>query len=132
LAESEMPQPPGVRHRRLDRSDKRGRELRSLQLGYYDRGMLVFAGKAGTGFDLKTGHDLVARLRKLERPDPPFAAVPRAYQRGARWAEPKLVAEVTFTTWTADHLLRHPSFEGLREDKPAGQVKLERPKTKGT
>ena len=57
-----------------------------------------------------TGHDLVARLRKLERPAPPFAAVARAYQRGADWAEPRLVAEVAFSTWTADHLLRHPSF----------------------
>jgi len=113
-------------------SDKRGRSLRSLLLGYYDGGKLIFAGKAGTGFDLKTGHDLVAWLRKLERPEPPFVAVPRAYQRGARWAEPKLVVEVAFTTWTADHLLRHPSFEGLREDKPARQVKLERPKTKGS
>ena len=69
-------------------------------------------------------------MRKLERADPPFAAVPRAYQRGARWVAPRLVAEVTFTTWTADHLLRHPSFEGLREDKPAKDVKLERAKAK--
>jgi bifunctional non-homologous end joining protein LigD len=38
------------------------------------------------------------------------------------------VAEVAFSTWTADHLLRHPSFEGLREDKPAGKVKLEQPR----
>jgi bifunctional non-homologous end joining protein LigD len=56
--------------------------------------------------------------------------VPRAYQRGAHWARPRLVAAVTFTTWTADHFLRHPSFEGLREDKPAKEVKLERPKGK--
>ena len=107
-------------------SDKRGRSLRSLLLGYYDKGKLIFAGKAGTGFDLKTGHDLVTRLRKLERADPPFTAVPRAYQRGSRWAEPRLLAEVTFSTWTADNLLRHPSFEGLREDKPAKDVKLDR------
>jgi bifunctional non-homologous end joining protein LigD len=79
-------------------------------------------------FALKAEPELVARLRKLERPDPPFTKVPRAYQRSARWAEPKLVAEVTFSTWTADHLLRHPSFEGLREDKPARAVKLERPR----
>jgi bifunctional non-homologous end joining protein LigD len=38
------------------------------------------------------------------------------------------VAEVTFTTWTADDLLRRHSFEGLREDKPAKDVKLERPR----
>ena len=67
---------------------------------------------------------------KIERDTPPFVAVPRAYQRGARWVDPRLVAEVTFTTWTADHLLRHPSFEGLREDKPAKDVKLERAKAK--
>jgi bifunctional non-homologous end joining protein LigD len=41
-----------------------------------------------------------------------------------------LVAEVTFSTWTADNLLRHPSFEGLREDKPVKDVNLERPKGK--
>jgi bifunctional non-homologous end joining protein LigD len=92
------------------------------------RGKLIFAGKAGTGFDLNTGRELAERLGKIERDTPPFASVPRAYQRGARWVDPRLVAEVTFTTWTADHLLRHPSFEGLREDKPAKDVKLERPR----
>ena len=112
------------------RSDKPGRELRSLLLGYYDRGKLVFAGKAGTGFGLAAGRELAERLGKIERDTPPFAAVPRDYQRGARWVDPRLVAEVTFTTWTADHLLRHPSFEGLREDKPAKDVKLERAKAK--
>jgi bifunctional non-homologous end joining protein LigD len=59
---------------------------------------------------------------RLLRPQAPACA----YQRGARWAEPRLVAEVAFTTWTADHLLRHPSFQGLREDKPAREVQLER------
>ena len=71
-------------------------------------------------------------MRKIERDDAPFASVPRAYQRGARWVEPKLVAEVAFTTWTADRLLRHPSFEGLREDKPAREVRLERSSHKGS
>ena len=111
-------------------SDKPGRELRSLLLGYYDRGKLIFAGKAGTGFGLAAGRELAERLAKIERDTPPFAAVPRAYQRGASWVDPRLVAEVTFTTWTADHLLHHPSFEGLREDKSAKDVKLERAKAK--
>jgi bifunctional non-homologous end joining protein LigD len=111
-------------------SDKEGRSLRSLLLGYYDKGKLRFAGKAGTGFDLNTGHELVAQLRKLERADPPFTAVPREYERGSRWAEPRLVAEVAFSTWTLDHLLRHPSFEGLREDKPAREIHLERSRKK--
>jgi hypothetical protein len=59
-------------------------------LGYYEGDAkygspkLIFAGKSGTGFAGKTGRELIARLRQLERPDPPFTAVPRAYQRGAR------------------------------------------------
>jgi bifunctional non-homologous end joining protein LigD len=93
-------------------SEKEGRSLRSLLLGYYKGDQLVFAGKAGTGFDLITGRDLVARLRNFERPDPPFAAVPRAYQRGARWAEPKLVAEVAFTTCAGD-CARYPCRHGF-------------------
>lgn len=105
--------------------------LRSLLLGYYGGERLVFAGKAGTGFALKTGRDLVARLAKLERPDPPFVEVPRSYQRGAHWAQPRLVVEVTFISWTADGVLRHPSLQGLREDKPAKGVKLELPGAAG-
>jgi bifunctional non-homologous end joining protein LigD len=108
-------------------SDKPGRSLRSLLLGYYDRGKLVFAGKAGTGFGLAVGGELAevcARSNATPRPSPRS----RTYQRGARWVDPRLVAEVTFTTWTADKLLRHPSFEGLREDKPAKDVRLERPR----
>jgi bifunctional non-homologous end joining protein LigD len=110
------------------RSDKPGRELRSLLLGYYEGGKLVFAGKAGTGFGLAAGRELAERLGKIERDTPPFVSVPRAYQRGTRWVDPRLVAEVTFTTWTADNLLRHPSFEGLREDKPARAVEREVPR----
>jgi bifunctional non-homologous end joining protein LigD len=111
-------------------SDKPGRDLRSLLLGYYRGGKLIFAGKAGTGFGLAAGRELAECLRKIERDTPPFASVPRAYQRGARWVDPRLVVEVTFTTWTIDNLLRHPSFEGLREDKPAKDVRLERAKGK--
>ena len=101
-------------------------ELRSLLLDYDEGGNLIFAGAAGSGVCLTAGRELAERLCQFERDTPPFVAVPRAYQRGARWVDPRLVAEVTFTTWTTDDLLRHPSFEGLREDKPAKDVKLER------
>ncbi len=108
-------------------SDKQGRSLKSLLLGYYDRGgALVFAGKAGTGFSLKLGHDLVAQLRKIEKLDPPFAEIPREYRRGSRWAAPRLVAEIAYSNWTTDGVMRHPKFLGLREDKPAREVRLER------
>jgi bifunctional non-homologous end joining protein LigD len=53
--------------------------------------------------------------------------VPRAEARGAHWVEPVYVAAVEFTAWTRDGHLPHPSFKGLREDKPARPVKAERP-----
>jgi bifunctional non-homologous end joining protein LigD len=107
-------------------SEAAGRDLRSLLVGHYRDGKLVLAGKVGTGFTLESGRQLAARLRKLERVDPPFATVPREYRRGVTWVEPRLVVEVEFTTWTSDGILRHPSFQGVREDKPAREVKLER------
>jgi len=108
-------------------SDKQGRSLKSLLLGYYDRtGRLVFAGKVGTGFSLKLGRELVERMPKIERPDPSFASVLRDYVRGSRWTEPRLVAEIAYSNWTTDGVMRHPKFLGLREDKLAGKVRLER------
>jgi bifunctional non-homologous end joining protein LigD len=109
-------------------SDKQGRSLKSLLLGYYDHaGRLRFAGKAGTGFALKMGHELVARLRKIERPSPPFSLVPSSYLRGSRWAEPRLVAEVAYSNWTTDQVMRHPKFVGLRKDKAPREARRETP-----
>ncbi|HMH75492.1 MAG TPA: DNA ligase D, partial [Candidatus Udaeobacter sp.] len=99
-------------------------EFGSLLLGVHDRdGRLVYAGRVGTGFDHATLKDLGARLRKLERRASPFSADgPRPPGRGAHWVKPELVAEVAFTEWTRDGLLRHPAFQGLREDKPAARI----------
>jgi bifunctional non-homologous end joining protein LigD len=99
-------------------------EFGSLLLGVHDRdGRLVYAGRVGTGFDHATLKNLGARLRKLERRGSPFAAAgPRPPARGAHWVKPELVAEVAFTEWTRDGLLRHPAFQGLREDKPAARI----------
>ena len=99
-------------------------EFGSLLLGVHDRdGRLVYAGRVGTGFDHATLRSLGARLRKLEQSASPFVADgKRPPARGAHWVKPELVAEVAFTEWTRDGLLRHPAFEGLREDKPAAQV----------
>jgi bifunctional non-homologous end joining protein LigD len=84
---------------------------------------LVFAGKVGTGFNATTLKDLRKRLDKLERKTPAFKKAPRgAEARRSHWVEPKLVAEVAFTEWTEDGVLRHPTFQGLREDKAASDV----------
>ncbi len=99
-------------------------EFGSLLLGVHDRdGRLVYAGRVGTGFDHATLESLGKRLRKLERRASPFSPDGRRPPaRGAHWVKPELVAEVAFTEWTRDGLLRHPAFQGLREDKPAAQI----------
>jgi bifunctional non-homologous end joining protein LigD len=102
--------------------------LGALLLGVYEEEKLVFAGKVGTGFTAKTLLDLRRRLQRIERKTPPFANPPRgAEARGAHWVEPKLVCEVAFTEWTRDGHLRHPAFQGLREDKAAREVRRELP-----
>lgn len=103
--------------------------LGSLVLGVFEGGRLVYAGRCGTGFTAEVLADLRARLDRLERKTPPFADRPTgADARGVHWVTPKLVCEVEFTEWTADGRLRHPSFQGLREDKDPEEVTRERPR----
>ena len=88
---------------------------------------LVFAGKVGTGFGEATLRTLARRLEKLEIDKPAFRNPPRgAEARRSHWVRPELVAEVAFTEWTDEGILRHPSFQGLREDKPPAEVVRER------
>jgi bifunctional non-homologous end joining protein LigD len=97
----------------------------ALLVGVYDEDRrLRYAGRVGTGFTDRTLADLHAQLAGLAADTPPFADPPRL--AGAHWVRPELVAEVTFREWTRDGILRQPSFKGLREDKPAGQVTRER------
>lgn len=109
-------------------SDRPGRDLRSLALGLYEGGALRYAGRVGTGFDAETRAMLLARLKPLARKAAP-AEVPRAAARGVKWVEPVLVAEVAFAEFTADHVIRHASFLGLREDKEAQEIVPESPAT---
>lgn len=96
----------------------------SLLVGYYDeRGGLRYAGGVGTGFTDQLLRDLHTRLVKIHRRTSPFAEnVSPRHLKGAKWVDPKLVAQVGFTEWTRDGRLRHPRFLGLRFDKPARSV----------
>jgi len=106
-------------------SDKKGRGFRALLLGLNEGGKLRYAGKVGTGFSNAVQHDLRARLDNLAAAKP-AAPVPRAEARGAHWVKPVLVAEIAFAEFTADNVVRHASFLGLREDKPAEAVVIEK------
>lgn len=101
------------------------KRLGALLVGYWNDEKLRYAGKVGTGFDEQMLELLGHELERRERRTPPFAAtdLPRA----ARWAEPELVAQVAFAEWTRDGKLRHPRFQGLRDDKPAREVVREEP-----
>jgi bifunctional non-homologous end joining protein LigD len=101
--------------------------LGALLAGYYETNRLVFAGKVGTGFTHQGVLDLRKRLNAIERPTSPFDPPPAgALGRRAHWVEPRLIAEVEFTEWTADGKIRHPSFQGLRTDKNPKEVRRER------
>ncbi|MCA0029186.1 DNA ligase D [Mesorhizobium sp. B263B2A] len=108
-------------------SDKTGRGLRSLLVGYYDGGSLHYAGRVGTGFSTRGANDLKKKLDELKANTSPFdAAVPKG--KGLVWVKPELVGEVEFRSWTSDRIIRHASFQGLREDKPAEEVVQEKPR----
>jgi bifunctional non-homologous end joining protein LigD len=96
----------------------------ALLLGVYDDdGALRYAGKVGTGFNDVLLRGLKKRLQKLGQATSPFANPPR--ERGVHWVRPELVAQVAFAEWTKDGNIRHPTFRGLREDKPAAEVRRE-------
>jgi bifunctional non-homologous end joining protein LigD len=109
-----------------------GRALGALYLAYNRGGALTYAGKVGTGFTMKSALALTEKLEKLavDKPvlDRKAMSGPGAGEfHSIRWVKPVALCEVTFTEWTEDGHIRHPSFQGLREDKKAVEVKMEKP-----
>jgi bifunctional non-homologous end joining protein LigD len=97
----------------------------ALLLGVVEGGKLVFAGKVGTGFSNQQRAELYRTLAHDRVEAPQAADAPRL--KAATWVEPRLVAQVRFTEWTADGKLRHPAFLGLRPDKTPMESVRERP-----
>lgn len=100
----------------------------ALLLGVHEDGALRYSGRVGTGFDDKGLSELHRRMKTLETEAAPFTNPPRgADARGVHWLKPTLVGEVEFAEWTDEGVVRHATFRGLREDKPAKAIRRERP-----
>jgi bifunctional non-homologous end joining protein LigD len=99
--------------------------LGALLVGYYDDDGLRYAGKVGTGYTHPMLALLARRLAPLRRRTSPFIDAPRAGAASITWVEPVLVAQVRYNEMTEAGILRQPSFLGLRDDKDAGDVRLE-------
>ncbi|HEV8359537.1 MAG TPA: non-homologous end-joining DNA ligase [Candidatus Thermoplasmatota archaeon] len=95
--------------------------LGALLVGYYDRDKLRHAGRVGTGFTDAARRQLLEGFAEIERPDNPFEPDPEIPSQ-AHFVDPVLVCEVAFASWTRDGHLRHPSFQGLRNDKDPREV----------
>jgi bifunctional non-homologous end joining protein LigD len=113
--------------------------LGALLLAYYDPdGRVIYAGRVGTGIDHAELERLWRRLQPLATSKMPLdVPPPRASRFGSplvlsrvHWVRPELVAEVKYLTWTEDNLLRQVVYEGLREDKPAAEVRRSTPHPK--
>ncbi|HEY0848234.1 MAG TPA: DNA ligase D [Noviherbaspirillum sp.] len=98
----------------------------ALLLGVYDNGTLRYAGRVGTGFDRATLHAVYRQLAPLKQRNSPFVGIPAGMRRAeTHWVKPQLVAEVSFSEWTSDGMLRQAVFHGLRSDKPATDIRRE-------
>lgn len=108
------------------KSDSPGRPFASLLLASPEGDGWRYRGRVGTGFSGEVQADLAARMAPLTRKTAP-AAVPRSETRGVTWVEPVLMAEVRYAEETTGGILRHASFQGLREDKMAPPAPSEPP-----
>src|SRR5438128_4074656 len=95
----------------------------ALDLGAYENGKLVYAGRVGSGFTAAQLKEVSAVLERGVRPAPAFSG-PVPQDPGHAWVEPALVVEVRYKEWTDEGLLRQPVFLRFRDDKPPTECVL--------
>lgn len=98
--------------------------LGALIVGVYDGNDLTYVGHSGGGIADKKRKKLRETLNKIERKTSPFKKEPKP-NAPVHWVKPELVCEMSFTEWTSEGHMRHPKFEGMREDKDPKLIKRE-------
>ena len=120
------------------KNDDTSKPFSALLVGVFEKGKFVYTGKIGTGFNIKTQKEMLEQFKPLITDKPQFSEEPDINKPSrfrpnpphakATWLKPELICEVSFTEMTSDGVMRHPSFEGMREDKKAKEVVLEKEK----
>lgn len=117
------------------RNDDSSKLFSSLLVGVYQGKELIYTGKVGTGFTERMQKEMMVQFKPLITYKVPFSAEPDVNKPSrfrpnpphatVTWLEPTLIGEVSYTEMTTDGVMRHPSFEGMRQDKNAKSVVLE-------
>ena len=114
------------------RNSGSGKPFSALLVGVFEKKKLVYTGKIGTGFNIKTQKEMLEQFKPLIIDKSPFTSEPDVNKPSrfrpnppnavATWLKPELICEVSFTEMTSDGVMRHPSFQGMRTDKKANKV----------
>lgn len=114
------------------RNENSSKPFSSLLVGVFENGRFEYTGKIGTGFTNAQQKEMIKAFKPLIIKQSPFTIVPDVNKPSrfrpnppkatATWLKPQLVCEVSYAEITSDGVMRHPSFEGMREDKAARDV----------